>query len=221
MSCGIRVSSERSIWVGGGSDTAGYSTPAIATIHDVKQYLVFSAKFIRGVAAENGAVLWEFPWETAYDVNAATPLVAGNQVFVTSGYNTGCGMLQINGDANQQSAQLLWKNGDMKGKISSPVAYGGYLWGGGEGRFVALDPATGAVAFQQGGFDQGTVMAVDGVLLVLFGGNGELVMMTPTAPPQVLGRMTPLGGQSWTAPIMADGKLYIRNTKALMCLDLK
>ncbi len=207
----------QTLWVGGGSDTAGYATPVVTTILGVKQYVIFSASGVRGVSAEGGQVLWQHPWKTSYDVHAATPLVAGNQVFITSGYNTGCGMLEI----TEQGAHALWQNGEMKGKFSSPVAYGGYLWGGGEGRFVGLDPASGAVVFQQGGFDQGSVLAVDGVLLVLFGGSGQLAMITPTTPPQVLGTMTPLGGQSWTAPIMADGKLIIRNTKALACIDMK
>ncbi len=209
------------LWAGGGSDTAGYSTPAIATILGVKQYVVFSAAGVRGLSAENGQVLWQYPWKTSYDVNAATPLIAGNQVFITSGYNSGCAMLQINGDADNQTATLLWQSKEMKGKFSSPVSYGGYLWGGGEGKFVGMEPATGNVVFQQGGFDQGSVLAVDGVLLILYGGNGQLVMATPAAPPQILGKITPLGGQSWTAPIMADGKLLIRNTKALACVDMK
>lgn len=207
----------QTLWVGGGSGPVGYATPVIATILGVKQYVVFSASDVRGVAAENGQVLWQYPWKTAYDVNAATPLVAENQIFITSGYGTGCAMLQV----TEQGATALWQNKAMQGKFSSPVAYGGYLWGGGEGRFVGLDPTNGAVIFQQGGFDQGSVLAVDGVLLVLFGGNGQLTMMTPTNPPQMLGTFTPLGGQSWTAPIMADGKLIIRNTKALACVDMK
>ena len=86
---------------------------------------------------------------------------------------------------------------------------------------MGLDPATGAAIYQQRGFYHGSVLAVDGVLLVLYGGTGQLAMMTPSNPPQVLGTITPLGGQSWTAPIMADGKLIIRNAKALACLDMR
>ena len=205
------------LWAGGGSDGPGYSTPVVATILETKQYVVFTASGVRGVSAENGQLLWQHPWKTDYDVNAATPLPAGNQVFITSGYSSGCAMLEI----TTQGPKVLWQNTDMKGKFSSPVSYGGFLWGGGEGKFVGLNPATGAVIYEATGFDQGSVLAVDGVLLILYGGNGELVMATPTAPPQVLGKITPLGGQSWTAPIMADGKLYIRNTKALACVEMK
>ncbi len=207
----------QTLWQGGGSDGPGYATPVVATILGIKQYIVFAATGVQGVNAENGQLLWRHPWKTAYDVNAATPLVAGNQVFISSGYNHGSAMLEI----TAQGPVVLWESKDMQCKFSSPVAYNGLLWGGGEGTFACLDPVSGQTLYKQRGFDQGSLIAVDGVLLVLMGGNGELLMMTPTNPPQVLGKITPLGGQSWTAPIIADGKLIIRNTKALACLDLK
>ena len=50
-------------------------------------------------------------------------------------------------------------------------------------------------------------------------GDFALIKMTPESYQEV-GRITPLGGQSWTAPIIANGKLLVRNTKALACLNL-
>ena len=61
------------IWRGGNSDKPGYATPVIARINGIKQYLIFTAKRIIGVAANNGRVLWKYFWYTPYDVNAATP----------------------------------------------------------------------------------------------------------------------------------------------------
>ena len=211
----------QTLWVGGGSDTVGYATPVLATIQGVTQYVVFSLTGVRGLATKNGQELWMYPWKTPYDVNAATPLILGNRVFITSGYGVGCAMLEIKADGGKLTPTLLWQSKDLQGKFSTPVFYGGILWGGGEGNFAGIYPETGKTVYKQGNFDQGSVLAVDGVLLVLFGGTGKLVMMTPTGPPQVLGEITPLGGQSWTAPIMVDGKLLIRNTKTLACLDMK
>ena len=64
-------------------------------------------------------------------------------------------------------------------------------------------------------------MIVDDVIVALDGSNGDLIMAeTSTESYQELGRIKPLGGQSWTAPIVASGRLIIRNTKTLACLDL-
>ena len=211
----------QTLWVGGGSDMPGLATPVVATLQGVKQYLILSAMGVRGLSAENGRVLWHYPWYAAD--NVATPLVAGIQVFITSGYGVGCAMLEIAAGG----PKVLWQNKVMQARIASPVSYGGFLWGAGDGKFVGLDLVTGQGIFQsqQAGFDfsqvGGSVLAVDGVLLVLAGGNGDLYMLTPANPPQVLGKITPLGGVSLTAPIMADGKLIIRNTQMLACLDMK
>ena len=207
----------QTLWAGGGTDLPGYATPVVATLNGVKQYVVFSASGVRGVSADNGQVLWTYPWKTSYDINAATPVILGNRVLITSGYKVGCALLNI----TAPGPQVLWQNPDMCCRFSSPVLYNGLLWGGGDGSFAGIDPETGKTLFKQGGFDQGSVLAVDNVLLVLFGGTGELDMTTAQNPPQTLGKITPLGGQSWTAPIMADGKLLIRNTQMLACLDMR
>ena len=69
----------------------------------------------------------------------------------------------------------------------------------------------------------GGVVAVDGVLIAQGGSNGDLAMVEPSPKAyHELGRLpTPLGGQSWTAPIVARGRLIIRNKSELACLDLK
>ena len=114
----------QTLWAGGGSEAPGYATPVIATLQGIKQYVVFSASGVRGVAAENGQLLWQHPWKTGYDANISTPLVAENRVFLTS-YDAGCALMEI----GLQGPRVLWQNREMMGKMSSPVAYGGFLWG--------------------------------------------------------------------------------------------
>ena len=206
------------IWQGGGSDIPGYSTPVVAEIQGVKQYVVFTGVSLVGVAANGGQLLWRFPWQTTHDVNAAMPLVEDNFVFITSGYGHGCAMLEI----TPQGPQARWQNKEIQAQFSSPVAFGGHIYGVGDpGFLVCLDPRTGAAVWKQQGFEKGGLCAVDGVLLVMAGDRGDLVMVNATPNGyEELGRFQPLGGQSWTAPIVADGKLIVRNKQALACLDL-
>ncbi|MHB0935247.1 MAG: PQQ-binding-like beta-propeller repeat protein [Armatimonadota bacterium] len=208
------------IWQGGGADKPGYAVPVVATILGVKQYVVFSATSLNGVEAETGKLLWSFPWRTAYDVNAAMPIVGDNFVYITSNYGRGCALVEVTADGPVKR----WENKNMHSHFSSPLAVGNLIYGTSDpGRLVCMDPwEDGKIRWQQKGFEKGGLIAIDGVLLVLDGRTGELAMVriTPDAY-QEMGRFTPLGGQSWTAPVVANGKLIVRNKAELACFDLK
>ena len=212
------------IWQGGNSDNAGYATPVITTINGVKQYILFTARNVIGVKAEDGELLWQFPWITDYDVNAATPLVIGdNKVFVTSSYYTGCAMLQIETD---WKVTQLWENGNMESHFSSPIFYEGFIYGTTDpqpGALLCIDPATGQVKWRQRGYEKGGLIIADGLIISLFGWNGTLVMVKadPSSYQEITRLKAPLGGQSWTAPVLSDGRLIIRNRTTLACLDLR
>lgn len=208
----------QTIWAGGGTFETGYATPVIATINEVKQYLVFTAKALTGVSAAAGALLWQIPWPTEYGVNAALPIVDGNYVFATSGYRYGGGVSQILPGGPQQ----VWFSKAMQAHFSSPVYYKGYIWGTTDpGDLICLAPSDGSVLWRQRGFEKGGIVIVDDAIIALNGATGEIIMAaTSTAGYQELGRLQGLGGQSWTAPIVAGGKLIIRNKSALACLDL-
>ncbi|MBM3493546.1 MAG: hypothetical protein FJX72_04370, partial [Armatimonadetes bacterium] len=207
------------IMQGGGDTVTGYATPVVATINGVKQYVTFAAKAAMGVDASSGATLWSVPWETSYDVNAATPIVIGNSVFITSGYGHGCALI----DVGSGGASIRWQSRDLVSRFNTPVLFKGMIYGIGEpGNMVCLDPMSGQTKWKQSGFEWGGLLCVDGVLIGLDGRTGACVMVKAVPDSyQELGRFTPLGGQSWTAPIVAQGRLIVRNKKAVACFDLK
>jgi outer membrane protein assembly factor BamB len=207
------------IWQGGGDNVAGYSTPVIATINGTKQYVVFLGKMIAGINPETGAMIWSYPWNTSFDCNAATPLVIGNSVFITSGYGHGCAMIDVNG----ANATQRWFNKEMQAQFSSPVLFKDHIYGTGDpGFLMCLDPATGKALWKQNGFEKGGIVALDGVIIALNGSNGDMIMaeLTPTAYKEV-GRAPGLGAKSWTAPIIGEGRIIARDVRSLACLELK
>ena len=204
---------------GGGDTVTGYATPVVATIKGVKQYITFAAKSVMGVDASSGRRLWSVPWETSYDVNAPTPIVIGDSVFITSGYGRGCALVDVGSDG----ARIRWQSRELASRFNTPVLIQGMIYGIGEpGNMVCLDPMTGSVKWKQSGFEWGGLVFVDGVLIALDGRTGACVVVkaAPNAYTE-LGRFTPLGGQSWTAPIVAQGRLIIRNKQAIACFALK
>ena len=211
----------QTVWQGsGGQGKPGYATPVIATIGGKKQYLVFMSKSVIGVDAENGKMLWSFPWETKYDVNAAMPLAIGDDmVFITSNYGRGGAVLKIAGD----KVEKVWENKEIQSHFSTPILHEGKIYAGTDpGNLVCLDPKTGKSLWRHGGFQKGGIVIVDGTIIAMNGKDGDLIMaeLKPDAYKE-LGRLKPLGGQSWTAPILANGKLIIRNKQELGCYDLK
>ncbi len=209
----------RTIWAGGGDDKPGYATPVAATIGGKPQYVVFNGLALTGVDAEKGRLLWRFPWKTSYDVNAATPIVLGDTVFITTGYGRGCALVDVKGG----DAAALWESKDLVAHFHSPVHRDGYLYGIGDpGNLVCIDVKARKTVWKQAGFEKGGLVGVDGMIIAVDGGAGQVVLAEMN-PVQYVerGRLTPLGGQSWTAPVVADGKLIVRNKHALACLDLK
>ncbi len=81
------------IWTSGQGD-AGYAPLVPKTMGNTPAYLAFHGKGLAAVAADTGKELWNTPWETAYGVNATTPLVVDDRVFITSGYKTGAQLLK-------------------------------------------------------------------------------------------------------------------------------
>ena len=108
------------------SDRQAYSSPMLVTIDGVRQVLVLSATRLMGLATSDGALLWEFPWVTMYDVNAGQPIVIGrNRVFVSSGYDKGAAVIEVTMAGERGAVREVWKNNRMKNQFSSsvPVSY--------------------------------------------------------------------------------------------------
>jgi outer membrane protein assembly factor BamB len=212
------------IWAGGGTDIAGYGTPALAVIDGTKQYLIFTGKSFIGVAAEDGVLLWRFPWETRLDSNACAPIfVDDNLVWIASGYRRGCALLRIQGGQITE----VWSDKSITPHWSSAVFLDGHIYTTTPpGYLVCVEAKTGEVKWRSKGaargFEHGGLCAVDGTLVVIEGNTGNVVQVAiSTEAYQELGRINPLkSARCWVAPVVANKKLYVRSPKELVCLDV-
>ena len=207
------------IWTGGVGGLAGYATPVSAVINGRHQYVIFAGEALYGVDAETGRTIWQTPWKTSYDVNAATPIVVDDFVYITSGYGVGSGLFRING----ANVSAVWKSKEIQAQFNSPVYYNNFIYGIGDpGNLVCLNPQNGTAMWKQPGFEKGGIVITDGVIIAVNGRDGDVVMAEAEhGGYRELGRIKPLGGQSWTAPIVAHGRLIVRNTQEMVCLDLR
>lgn len=207
-----------------GQDAAGYGSAVPFAMGDQRAVAIFAAKHIVGVNIKNGEELWRHPWKTSYDVNAADPIIAGDKVFLSSGYGAGCGVIQF----GPGQTSLVWKNKTMRNHFNSCVLVGDYIYGiDGQAEdehppLRCLDFKTGAVKWSEPIPGTGTLMAAEGKLIVL-AGRGELII-AEAAPARfhALARAQVLGGKCWAAPVLSNGRIYCRNGRGdLVCLDVQ
>jgi len=175
------------------------------------------------VDVENGKELWNYAWRTQFDENIVSPVAHGDNVFITSAYNKGCLQLGISGE----KADVNWQNKIMQCHFNTPLYFDGCYYGSSgraerSGELVCLDARTGVPCWKEAGFDTGGVIHADGVNFTIIAASGEVVMFKPDAKAyRELGRMKLLSGPCWTTPIIADGKLFVRNVDTILCVNLK
>ena len=205
-----------------GDDGQSYSSPMLVTLDGVRQILNVSAKRIMGLNPANGAVLWEFPWVTMYDVNAGQPIVVGdNRVFMSSGYDHGAVVLEIDMNGTRGSVKEIWQNNRMKNQFASSHFHNGFIYGLDDGILACVDANTGERKWKAGRYGHGQTVLVDGHLIIVTEeGDLALVRATPDKHDE-LARFPVLDGKTWNHPAFSDGRLLVRNISTMAMFDLR
>lgn len=219
----LRPGTGETVWQSA-DDDAGYSTP-VPLQRDGKWLALFgSAKAYVAVDALTGHEAWRFRWLTQYGVNAADPVVAGDHVFIASGYSKGSVLLRVKPGAEPE---VVWKSKVLRTQINGAVLFGGHLYAADgdtsdKHALKCVELATGTEKWAVPENTVGALLIADGKLIVL-GEKGELVV-APASPEgfQPTARAQVLGGKCWTVPVLANGRLYCRNSRGdVVCLDLR
>ena len=183
---------------------------------------MLTAEAVHGVSVEDGKPYWKYPWPLFKDCNVATPIVVGDYVFISSGYSKGCALLEVSANADgAMEARPVYEHNRMRNWFSSSVLYKDHLYGFDESFLICMEFRTGKVLWKKRGFGRGSLMAADGHLIAM-GEHGQLVLAE--ANPQRFVEQSScklLNDKTWTMPVLANGKLYIRDEQQLLCLKVK
>jgi len=205
-----------------GKGKCGYSTGVPFTIDGQKCVAMAVSRELAGLNPVTGKIMWKYPWKTAYDINAADAIVAGENIFISSGYNKGCALLEISGD----DAVRIWQNKNMRNQINCSVLWEGHIYGfdgqvGGGGKLTCIELASGEEKWSQSGMGTGSLMIAGGKMIIL-GERGTLVIAE--ASPEGFKKFASakiLTGKCWTVPVLANGRIYARNAAGqLVCVDV-
>lgn len=235
------------VWQSGDiKDAAAYSSVVPCDLGGVHQYVQLTAAHVFGVDAASGKVLWSADREGRTAV-IPTPIVYQDMVFVTSGYGVGCNCFKVVKEGDKWNVSQLYANKGMTDHHGGALRIGEYIYGHSDGNgWVCIEMKTGKVMWTNPGVGKGSVTFADGMLYCRSEGGGgggrrpgpggggpkppaaggtpiALVEASPEAYKEHGRFMQPnrSGKNSWPHPVVANGKLYIRDQDNLMCYDVK
>lgn len=210
------------------TDQAPYASPMVAEIEGKKQYVLPVNAGIVGISAVDGKLLWRYQREPAYDDGViATPIVQGNVIFASVGFGQGCDLIKVNGG----KVEKVLSSKIVQNRDGGMVCLQGHVYCHSENRgWLCMELATGKILWaERNKLARGSVTAVDKHLICL-GEEGTVVLLeASTQGWKEQGRFTLPGeskkrkpsGAVWTNPVIANGKLYLRDQELVYCYDLK
>lgn len=205
------------------NDLTCYSSLAHGKPGGVAQVVSATCEGLLGLAVDDGRVLWRVPFKTGANRNVVTPLVDGDTITFAS-YTTGLRRIQLQTSGSTQTPSDAWFNRDLKINLSTPTLAGNHFFGLGpdtQKAYLCVDRATGKVAWTQPGFNAVASTITDGERLLVTTDQGECLLLAadPTAYRE-LGRFQACG-RTYSHPAIANGRLYVRDSRELIAYRLK
>ncbi len=204
---------------------ASYASPIAATLDGKRRVLVFAREGLVGLEPATGKVVFEKRWRSRMraSVNAATPIVRGNQILLTSSYDTGAIVLEVKQDA----LRTIWSGDEsLSAHFSTPAIVGDFVYGfdGREefgARLRCIEWATGKVRWTAEGYGCGSIVRVgDGLLVLRQDGTLEILEANPQRH-VVRASKKVLTGPVRAHLAVADGRLFVRDNRKLVALGWK
>jgi outer membrane protein assembly factor BamB len=214
-------------------DQATYSSVVAADIGGVRQYITQTQAAAVGVRASDGKLLWRVDQLQRRTAVIPTVVVQDNYAFFTSGYGAGCELLKLEPDGKDgtKATVVYTKNALLANHHGGVIRVGEYVYGHSDrSGWVCFD-------FKKGGdepvwaekkFGKGSVAYADGHLYCYSEKDGEVVLVEAspkgwkeTGRFTIPEKSTPRpGGSIWTHPVVANGKLYLRDHQHLFCYNV-
>ena len=207
---------------------AAYSSPIAVTIKKTRQIVYLGAEGLFSVSPENGRLIWQYSWNarcpaSGIPVNLVTPVfIKPNKIFISGGFGTvkGAALIVLKNEKGGFVAEDVWKNNGMNNLVSTSVLLENFIYGFDDKFLKCIDAESGSEKWKKRGFKTGSLIAVDGHLIVL-GENGKLALIEATPKEyKELANLKILDERCWTSPSLANGKLYLRNHEEMVCLDV-
>ena len=207
------------------TEGAQYSSIVPASIDGKKQYVQLVMQTLFGVDAATGKLIWRSAWPGRTAV-IPTPIVKGDEVFISSGYGVGCKKVKVKGS----EAPDVFLNKDLENHHGGVLLVGDWLYGNSKGGWTCMSFADGSVKWvEKQALGKGAIACADGMLYCLEERTGNVVLAEASPDgwsekgrfkldPQTTIRSS--SGAIWTHPVIGNGKLYLRDQNYIYCYDV-
>lgn len=212
------------------TDEGVSSSAIVVEIDGLRQYVNLTGKGVAGVAADDGRLLWKSGIPAAW-IMVATPIHHEGSIYVTTAYGVGCGLLKLNREGEGIKAEVVYRNKVMKNHHSGVTLVNGLLFGCSDPNgWVCQDFATGELIWgERDVFDKGSFAYADGHLYCYGESKGEVALVEAsrkgwieksrfTIPEST--KIRRKNGKIWTPPIIANGRLYLRDNDLIFCYEI-
>jgi outer membrane protein assembly factor BamB len=215
-------------------DPAGYSSVVPTTIGGVRQYAQLTMKGVAGVAAKDGRLLWYYPNRKYRTAVIPTPIVYDNYVYAAAGYGAGDVLLKLTPDNDGTKAEQVYDEDAMRlmdNKHGGVLRVGDYVYGWSDkGGWTCQEFKTGKKMWQSNKLGRGSLVSADGKLYCYSENDGTAVLVDASPDGwRENGRFTlprhtkrrEYRNNVWTHPVIANGKLYLRDQELIFCYQVK
>jgi outer membrane protein assembly factor BamB len=220
---GLNIDSGKTVWTATDED-ASYSSPIKITIGGENRVFVIARLNALMIDPSNGSMLFRLPFgQRGPTVNAATPIVVDDRLFLTASYGIGAKLIEF----SERDYREIWSSDEsLSSQYNTPIAHRGNLYGihGREDVGIAelrcIDSRDGSVKWSKAGFGVANLLLADDKLVCITV-DGQLVLVDATASRYVeLARCKISPSTTRALPALVSGKLFVRDTQRLMCLDI-
>lgn len=205
-----------------GKGSAGYCSPHLAEVAGIPQVLMSSSFGIQAITPETGGVLWEHAWDVKMNPRCIQPtLPDANSVLLGTAAGLGTRRLAVTREDSSWNVEEQWTSKRLRPYFNDGVLHEGYYYGYDGNRFVCLDAATGERMWKGGNYGGQVLLAADMGILVVLTEKGSVVLLkaTPDEPVEVA-ELAALSSKTWNHPVIAHGRLLVRNDREAVCFDL-
>lgn len=214
-----------------GKDGSGYSSIVISEACGVRQYVQLTGRGVISVRAKDGKTLWGYNRVANGTANIPTPIVKGDHVFCSSGYGTGSALLKLTRSGDDfEVEEVYFKNGkEMQNHHGGMILLGDYIYcghGHNQGFPLCIEMLTGKVAWKPGrgaGTGSAAIVFADDHLYFRYQNGVMALIEADPSSYQLKGQfdIAIKNGNSWPHPVIASGKLYLRDQDELVCYDIR
>ncbi len=204
------------------TEGAHYSSPMLARLAGTEQIVQFARESVFGVTLEGGKFLWKYSGANNGTANVCTPVIDNDHVLATSSYGKGAGLVHISGGGDAPQAEEVYFEKKMAVQHGGAVKVGDYIYGFGSG-LVCMNYLTGEIAWQSRSVGKGSLSYADGHLYCV-GERNEIGLVEANPEKYVeKGRFKVAKSKRalWPHPVIANGRLYIRDLGALTCYNIR